>query len=184
MVCVTTVSAEAALFSQARGPCSFTTPGGNYAPAVIGNLSASYVEQHLISGRPFFTYIAPHSPHGPATPAPWYTDRFPNVSAPRTPTYNVSAPDHHWAVASQPPVDAALEASMDDLARNRLRTLLTVDDTLRELHELIGRYGQLNNTVGERECGKAMVVCNAFYRACVRGGASSAPHVSPYCVML
>ena len=39
-----------------------------------------------------------------ATPAPWYEDLYstPDVIAPRTPAFNVSAPDKHWIVATQP----------------------------------------------------------------------------------
>ena len=129
---------------------TFSTPGGNYAPAVIGNLSFNFIQHHLNNSEgqavPFFAYIAPHSPHGPAIPAPWYAHRFASSRAPRTPIYNASAPDHHYAVRSQPPLSPAFADDMDELARNRLRTLLTVDDTLRELYALVEAHGQINNT--------------------------------------
>jgi N-acetylglucosamine-6-sulfatase len=49
---------------------------------------------------PFMVMVASHAPHGPATPAPWYADLYStaDVIAPRTPSFNVSAPDKHWIV--------------------------------------------------------------------------------------
>jgi hypothetical protein len=60
--------------------------------------------------RPFFAYVAPKAPHiedGPgwpmAQPAPWYNQSslFEGIKAPRTPNWNLSAPDHHWLVRTQ-----------------------------------------------------------------------------------
>ncbi len=125
---------------------SFKTPGGNYAPSVIGNVTIDFIEKQLEAEKPFFVYVAPHSPHQPATPAPWYADAFPTCTAPRILGYNVSAPDHHWAVAVQPKIDAELANELDELARNRLQTLLSVDDIIREAHKVLTAAGQADNT--------------------------------------
>jgi N-acetylglucosamine-6-sulfatase len=104
--------------------------GSNYAPAVIGNVTLDFISESIAAEEPFFAYVAPHSPHSPATPAPWYKDAFPNAAAPRTASYNRTAPDKHWSVASEPPITTAFAASMDDLAKDRLRSLLTLTRTL------------------------------------------------------
>lgn len=41
-----------------------------------------------------------------ALPAPWYTTLPIDAELPRLPSWNVSAPDHHWLVAQQPPLTA------------------------------------------------------------------------------
>ena len=80
------------------------TKGTNYAPSLIGNVTTTFISAALSAApaTPFFAYVAPHSPHSPATPAPWYAHTFPTAMAPRTAAWNVSSPDHHWAVAVQP----------------------------------------------------------------------------------
>jgi arylsulfatase A-like enzyme len=45
---------------------------------------------------PFFAYIAPHAPHQPAQPDVMHETAFADLKAPRTPAWNMSAPDHHW----------------------------------------------------------------------------------------
>lgn len=81
-----------------------STTGSNYGTSVIGNTSLAFAKRAMAANWPFFVYIASHAPHGPATPAPWYADLYstPDVIAPRTPAFNVSSPDKHWIVATQP----------------------------------------------------------------------------------
>lgn len=42
--------------------------------------------------------------------------KFADLKAPRTPAYNLSAPDHHWLVSSQPPL-AVLDQGADEHLR-------------------------------------------------------------------
>ena len=50
-------------------------------------------------GTPMFLYIAPPSPHRPATPAPQYAELFIDSKAPRTPSYGVHSTDEHWIIS-------------------------------------------------------------------------------------
>lgn len=118
----------------------------DYLTSVIGNATLGFAEAALQSHAPFFAYVAPHAPHVPATPAPWYRNEFSGDRAPRTPNYNYSALDHHYMVRSQPPITSSQEAGVDELFRNRLRTLLSVDDIMESLVRLLKEYNQLDNT--------------------------------------
>ena len=69
--------------------------------------------------------MAPHAPHSPADPAPWYADSFPFARAERTPSYGVQAPCHHWAVAVMPTLNLVERFDMDHLARMRLQVKAT-----------------------------------------------------------
>lgn len=124
--------------------------GTNYAPSIIGNVTTAFIHDALSAPtsarKPFFAYTAVHSPHTPSTPAPWYSHTYPFVRAPRTASYNVSAADHHWAVAAQPAIDLLVELNMDVIARHRLQTLLTVDDMVREIVELVDKKGATAET--------------------------------------
>ena len=118
----------------------------DYLTSVIGNATLGFVEAALENHVPFFAYVAPHAPHIPATPAPWYRNEFVGGKAPRTPNYNYSAPDHHYMIRTQPPITSDQEAGVDELFRNRLRTLLSVDDITISLVGLLKDYNQLDNT--------------------------------------
>ena len=55
-----------------------------------------------------------------AIPAPQHRSAFPNVTAPRDmPSWNLSAPDHHWLVSQQPPTREAEVVAGDEHFRNR-----------------------------------------------------------------
>ena len=118
----------------------------DYLTSIIGNHSAEFVEASLQADRPFFAYIAPHAPHVPATPAPWYADKYSDLKAPRTTNYNYSATDHHYVIRSQQPLSDKEENEVDELFRNRWRSLLSVDDIVRELYSLLDKYDELDNT--------------------------------------
>ncbi|XP_065829201.1 N-acetylglucosamine-6-sulfatase-like [Oscarella lobularis] len=125
---------------------SGTNPS-DYLTSILGNYTIKFINEALKKGQPFFTYIAPHAPHVPATPAPWYADAFSNLTAPRTPNYNYSALDHHWVVRQQQPLTADKEeGEIDELFRNRWRTLLSVDDLIVAVVNLLKSKGELDNT--------------------------------------
>lgn len=124
----------------------FGTDPQDYLTSIIGNHSLDFIQASLQAGRPFFAYIAPHAPHVPATPAPWYEKEFSLLQAPRTPNYNLLGADHHYVIRSQPPLTDKVEMESDELFRNRWRSLLSVDDIVRELVPLLSKYNQLDNT--------------------------------------
>ncbi|XP_003384556.1 PREDICTED: extracellular sulfatase Sulf-1-like [Amphimedon queenslandica] len=118
----------------------------DYLTSVIGNHSLDFIEASLQAGRPFFAYISPHAPHVPATPAPWYADKFSDKQAPRTPNYNYSAADHHYVIRSQPILTSKEGNESDALFRDRWRSLLSVDDITKDVVSLLEKYDQVDNT--------------------------------------
>uniref|UniRef100_A0A1X7VGC2 Sulfatase N-terminal domain-containing protein n=1 Tax=Amphimedon queenslandica TaxID=400682 RepID=A0A1X7VGC2_AMPQE len=118
----------------------------DYLTSVIGNHSLDFIEASLQAGRPFFAYISPHAPHVPATPAPWYADKFSDMKAPRTPNYNYSATDHHYVIRSQPILTSDQGDTSDALFRDRWRSLLSVDDITKDVVSLLEKYDQVDNT--------------------------------------
>ena len=118
----------------------------DYMTSVIGNRSLSFIESSLQSGKPFFAYIGVHAPHLPSTPAPWYKDEFRDLRAPRSRNYNFHGSTHHYLVRSQPPLTEDVQSAIDELYRDRQRSLLSVDDIMRDVINLLSRYGQLETT--------------------------------------
>ena len=116
-------------------PHQAKVPG--YMTSVIGNRSLAWLRGAVANASardaPFFAYIAPHAPHMPTTPAPWYMDTpLPVQRAPRTPAYNASGAGKHWVISELAPLDGAMAAAIDDIYTLRHRALLSVDDIVRE----------------------------------------------------
>lgn len=128
---------------------SLLTTGKNpkdYMTSAIGNRSVEFLENSLVANRPFFLYVGPHAPHLPATPAPWYMNEFSNLAAPRTPNYNASGADHHYLLQIQQAMSPSDAQYSDELFRNRSRTILSVDDIIKSLVDMLIKYNQLDNT--------------------------------------
>ena len=95
---------------------------------------------------PFFAYVAPHAPHQPAQPDIMHEQDFADLTAPRTPAWNLSAPDHHWLVAMQQPLTDEIARESDEMFRRRWRTLLSVDKLVGNLVATLERIGEIDRT--------------------------------------
>jgi N-acetylglucosamine-6-sulfatase len=126
----------------------------DYMQAVIGNqtmpwLAAAAAASAGPAGKPFFAYLAPHAPHLPAAPAPWHADApLPSQTAPRPPSFGAFSQGKSWNVAQDglTPLGAATTAGIDLHYRNRQRTLLSVDDYVRDVFAALDAAGVLNET--------------------------------------
>lgn len=111
-------------------------------------LSDKAVEYIKGSGEdPFFMQLATQAPHGPATPAPRHKDALAGVEAPRPPSFNEEdvgdKPD--W-VSEKPPLSEKQISYIDDYHRDRLRSLLSVDEMIARLVKTLKSEGKLDNT--------------------------------------
>jgi arylsulfatase A-like enzyme len=97
--------------------------------------------------QPFFMWMTTLSPHQPAAFAPRYADAFPDAQAPRPPTFNEEDVSGHpqW-VQNRPLLTDAQIDQLDTLYRKRLRSMLAVQDTVRDVITTLRRTGQLDNT--------------------------------------
>jgi N-acetylglucosamine-6-sulfatase len=127
-----------------------------YMTAVLGNRSLNWLINASASAGlgagagavPFISYVGFHSPHLPATPAPWYENTPVPTRAPRTPAWNTGWQDKHWVIDNgiDKPMSADLINGSDVLHAQRLRTLLSVDDFLRDAVAALEKAGTLENT--------------------------------------
>jgi N-acetylglucosamine-6-sulfatase len=123
----------------------------NYLQAFIGNKTLPWLQKvaaaSAAGGAPFFAYLAPHAPHFPAEPAPWYADApLPHEIAPRVPSYNATGPGKVWSIEQNNPLDAFTAAGIDLHYRNRLRSLMSVDDYVHDIFAVLESTGALSNT--------------------------------------
>lgn len=104
----------------------------------------------ISSQSPFLMVLSPPACHAPFTPAPQYKDRFQDRQAPRTPAFNREEeddPKKHWLMETQPRRMSNQTMEMvDEVFRNRWRTLLSVDDLIAKVHHTLERLSLLDNT--------------------------------------
>jgi len=118
----------------------------DYTTSVVGNRSIAWIQKVASESKPFMAFIAPKAPHGPATPATWYSDSYPNVTAPRTPSFNVHGADHHHTVSKQHKMDDDIISQVDDIYARRWRCLLSVDDMIAGVINAVEELGIIDNT--------------------------------------
>ena len=99
--------------------------------------------------NPFFILWGVHAPHHPSTPASWHSDAFNDTNkyyAPRTPNFNQHYSNRHWLVDVEPQIDEYALSFMDQLYRDRLRSMLSVDDFIFELDKILDKWNISNKT--------------------------------------
>lgn len=118
-----------------------TVPG--YSTTVIRDRALQFLDKAATDHRPWFAFVAPKAPHGPNTPEPKYADT-------PVPAWN-GRPSVPEADRSDKPAyiqDATRTlADGQTVRRQQLRTLLSVDDAVKALHDKLAALGQLDNTL-------------------------------------
>jgi arylsulfatase A-like enzyme len=113
------------------------------------------------AGQPFFlsvAFLAPHSgaprdpddPPGLATPmpAPRHVNVFASLPTPLPGAWNeVDMSDKPLAMQRRPPIGAARAAAIQENYRQRLESLLAVDDAVETIVSAVGATGELRNTL-------------------------------------
>lgn len=122
-------------------------PRSRYSHAQYGNRSTAWIRE-VAPRAPFFCFIGTTGPHLPATPAPWHTEiaKALNVSAPRTPNFNMLARDHNHLLSTHAKLSPAVVKDIDELMRSRWGTLLSIDDLVAGIVETLADMGVLDHT--------------------------------------
>ena len=126
---------------------SYGSAPKDYKTDVLARKAEDYVKRSAGGGRPFFMYLAPSAPHPPAIPAPRYEDAFPDAEAPRPPSFDeTDVSDKPEWVRKRGALSPQETSAMDELYRDRLRSLLSVDNMIEGLVDALGDEGELDNT--------------------------------------
>ncbi len=128
----------------------YGTAPEDYLQDVLDTKAVDFIQRSSDSRpskQPFFMWMTTLSPHMPATFAPRHADAFADAQAPRPPTFNEEDVSRHpqW-LQNRPPLTDEQIDQIDVLYRKRLRSMLAVQDTVRDLIATLRRTGQLDNT--------------------------------------
>ena len=114
---------------------------------VIAHKAADVIRRSAADHTPVVLYIAPFTPHAPATAAPRHESLFADAVLPRTPAFNEpDVSDKPAAIRDRPPLGPRMVARIQDLYRRRLRSLQSVDDLVDSVVTALRATGQLDRT--------------------------------------
>ncbi|HUS66682.1 MAG TPA: sulfatase [Kofleriaceae bacterium] len=120
----------------------------DYGTDVIARKAVALIErQDTADDQPFFLYLAPAAPHGPATSAPRHAELFAGVSYPRAPSFNEKdVSDKPSWIRAKPRHDADKIRLLERRYRDRLRSLQAADDLVEDVVAQLTASGELDNT--------------------------------------
>lgn len=119
----------------------------DYMNDVLSSKATDFIERMTKGGDPFFAYIAPYSPHGPATPAKRHEKLFPDIKAPRTPNFNeADISDKPTKYKGRKKLTEKEIAGLDREYGLRVRSMQSVDDLVENVVKALEKSGQLDNT--------------------------------------
>jgi arylsulfatase A-like enzyme len=97
--------------------------------------------------RPLFLYFAPRAPHGPSTPAARHRDAFGGATVDRDAAFDEDdVGDKPAYVQRKDPIGRKGERRLDQRERDRLASLLAVDEAVAAVWGALETAGRLDNT--------------------------------------
>ena len=114
---------------------------------VLSGQATDFVSRAAPEDQPFFAYVAPTAPHGPATPAERHEGAFSEEEPPRPPSYNEEdVSDKPSQIQNTERISEEEASTIDDRYRQRLESMLAVDEMVGSLVEELEAAGELDNT--------------------------------------
>ena len=114
---------------------------------VLSEKATDFVGRAAPEDQPFFAYVAPTAPHGPATPAERHKGAFAEEEAPRPPSFNEEdVSDKPPPIRDAEPISDEEASNIDDYYRQRLESMLAVDEMVGAVIEELEAAGELENT--------------------------------------
>jgi N-acetylglucosamine-6-sulfatase len=125
----------------------FGTGQSDYLTDVLSQETQQFIGDSVAQGDPFFAYVAPIAPHGPATPAPRDTHAFDGEQATRLPSFNEQdVSDKPPWIRSLPRLTTNRIAQLNKVHEEEAESLQALDDLVEGVVAKLGETGALGNT--------------------------------------
>ena len=126
---------------------SYGSEEEDYLTDVLSGHATDFVRRAADEDEPFFAYIAPTSPHSPSTPAERHEGAFADEEAPRSPSFDEEdVSDKPSSIQDLSPISEKASSRADNRYRERLESMLAVDEMVGSLVEELEATGELENT--------------------------------------
>ncbi len=113
---------------------------------VFSEQAATFVKQRA-GMKPFYLQISPAAPHEPALPYPRHSSLFAGEKTPQPPSFNeTDVSDKPGYVSKLKPLTRDEIVHFNELYRNRLRSMMAVDEMVGRLVATLRETGELDNT--------------------------------------
>ena len=119
----------------------------DYLTDVMSRLGTSFIAKSAEAHRPFVLEAATFAPHGPYVPAPRDANRFPGLTAPKTPAFDRAdtVGNPRW-LQSYPPLTAKEIATINETFRKRAQSVQAVDRMIGNLEREVAARGLTKST--------------------------------------
>jgi arylsulfatase A-like enzyme len=141
----------------AYGVNHFIVDPANYNTDVYSRKAADFIARRAPAQDPFFLYVGTFAPHtecggglcnSDPRAAPRHENAFATEPLPKPPNYNeADVSDKPQQIRSQPVITPYAEQTLTRLYRDRLESLLAVDDLIENVVNTLEASGELDNTV-------------------------------------
>src|SRR5215211_6549623 len=126
---------------------SYGNEESDFYTDVLSRQATDFIRRAAPEGQPFFAYVAPTAPHGPATPAERHKGSFANEEAPRPPSFNEQdVSEKPSGIRNRDPLSDEDLSEIDELYQKRLESMLAVDEMVASLINELEAAGELENT--------------------------------------
>jgi arylsulfatase A-like enzyme len=123
------------------------TGESEYMTDVLARKTVDIIERSADDDAPFFIYLSTYAPHAPVQPAPRHLALLPDLKAPRTPSFNEEdVSDKPLETSSDPLLTEEEVHKIDRKYRDRVLTMLAVDEMIEQVFDALSATGQLENT--------------------------------------
>ena len=130
-----------------NGRINHYDPEHNHLDDVLAEKATGYVRRAGSDDPPFFMWLGTQAPHAPATPAPRHAKALADASLPKPPSFDeVDVSDKPDWIRDNPSLGHRWTASMEDLYRKRLQSMLAVDEMIGQLTDTLRESGELDDT--------------------------------------
>ena len=121
-------------------------PTGN-STDVFADKASNFIRRSSANPQPFFVTVGTKAPHRPPEVPDRYQQSFADARLPRPPSFDeVNVSDKPQWVRSYPRLTQARIDKEQELYQKRLRSMLPVEDLLRQVIATLRQTGELNNT--------------------------------------